>query len=256
MYFAALMAAVMVSFSACEKNNKPNHRDDDDDDEPAFVPAITVDGNFDDWDALIAEKGDKVVTAELVPGAEFTGLEKVKVYADQLYINIYIEFYAQHARGEWDAFHVYLDADNSNATGGYGDEFSDANAEYMLEGPIFDGTATGFKSYDPALFKWWGDVGGDGWLWTDPSTDHDDSDLWGALIGTGMGSIGTGAGSGNKYEMRLLREAMAGVKFADTFGIGFDIQENWSSCGILPAVAVSDDNEHGHAPKLKVTIDK
>lgn len=252
MYFAALLAAAAVSFSACNKepNKKPVVGGDD---EPSFVSPITIDGNFSDWDALDPAK---VATASLVEGAAMKGLEEVKVYADEIYINVYIKFYAEHKRGEWDALHVYLDADNSDATGGYGDEFTDANAEYMLEGPIFDGTATGFKSYDPAMFKWWGDVGGEGWLWTDPSTDHDDSDLWGAIIGTGMGGIGAGAGKGNEYELHILRELL-GITFADTFGIGFDIQEEWSSCGILPCAPVDEvSNPKGLAPKLKVTIDK
>lgn len=43
--------------------------------------------------------------------------------------------------------------------------------------------------------------------------------------------------------------------FAETFGIGFDIQQNWTSVGVLPN---ADDDEAGNAvlaDKLRVTID-
>ena len=38
--------------------------------------------------------------------------------------------------------------------------------------------------------------------------------------------------------------------------IGFDVQQNWSSVGILPCVSPTDENPSGLAPKLKVKINK
>lgn len=252
-YFAALMAAALVSFNACQKDDpkKPN-RDDDDDDNPAFVSPIAIDGNFADWDALDASK---VAVATTQPGAKFDALKSVKVYADQLYINILIEFDgAQIADRAWVPFHVYLDADNKTTTGGYGDEFSDACVDFMLETAIFN--EGNFNNYNPSFWKWWGGVNESGWLWSDPAIVGDESNFWGALIGEGQAAIGSGSGSGNKYEIQLMREMMTGAVFADTFGIGFDIQQNWSSCGILPNLPMTDDNPNGLAPMLKVTIDK
>jgi hypothetical protein len=46
------------------------------------------------------------------------------------------------------------------------------------------------------------------------------------------------------------------VTFADTFTLGFDIQSNWSTVGILPNAACTDDNPNGLAPKMKVTVVK
>jgi hypothetical protein len=40
------------------------------------------------------------------------------------------------------------------------------------------------------------------------------------------------------------------------FGIGFDIQQNWSSVGILPIGPDTEENPGGHVAKLKVKINK
>ena len=141
---------------------------------PAEIPEIDVtDGSLADWDALPAEF---VVSATCPDDAALLGLKSVKVYATAMYINILVEPNMDDITDlEWVPFHVYIDADNSDATGGYGDEFADANADILCESAIF---AEGEPySYNPAVFKWWGEVGGDGWNWTDPSVEHDGSDF-------------------------------------------------------------------------------
>ena len=253
--FAALLAATLVSFSACQSKDDPKPKPDPKPDpapDDVFVSPITIDGNFADWDALDASK---VVVATTQEGAKFDALKTVKVYADKLYINVYFEFDGdQIVDRSWVPFHIYLDVDNKTTTGGYGDEFTDASVDFMLETAIFSEGA--FNNYNPSLWKWWGGVNESGWLWSDPSSDHDESDFWGALIGEGQAAIGNGNGSGNKYEIQILREMMTGAVFADTFGIGFDIQQDWSSCGILPNAPMTDENPNGLAALLKVTIDK
>lgn len=226
---------------------------------PAGVPEIDVtDGTLADWDALPA---DKVVSATCPEGAALLGLKSVKVYATEMYINILVEPDMEEILDlEWVPFHVYLDLDNSDATGGYGDEFTDANTEILCESAIF---AEGNPySYNPAVFRWWGEVGGSGWEWTDPSVTHDASDFWGAIIGEGQLPVGASECVDGKHEIQLLRELLATVlpagaeMNADQFGIGFDIQQNWSSVGILPVEADSEANPGGHVAKLKVTINK
>ena len=49
---------------------------------------------------------------------------------------------------------------------------------------------------------------------------------------------------------------MMGVEFADTFSLGVDIQQKWSSVGVLPNAAVTDENANGLAPKLVVNTVK
>ena len=222
------------------------------------IPEIDVtDGSLADWEAL---PKDKVFSCECPEGAALLGLKGVAVYATEMYINILVEPDMEEITDlSWVPFHVYLDLDNSDATGGYGDEFTDANAELLCETALFsEGNP---YSYNPAVFKWWGEVGGSGWEWTDPSTTHDASDFWGAIIGEGQLPVGASELVDGKFEIQLLRELLATVEPAapmneNEFGIGFDIQQNWSSVGILPVEADSETNPGGHVAKLKVKINK
>jgi hypothetical protein len=223
--------------------------------DPQKVPEIDVtDGSLADWDALPAEF---VVSATCPEDAAMLGLKSVKVYATEMYISILVEINDEDITDrEWTPFHVYLDADNSDATGGYGDEFADANTDILCESAIFSGGEP--YSYNPAVFKWWGGVGENGWLWTDPSIEHDASDFWGAIIGEGQLPVGSSQFVDGKFEIQLLRELLGTVHELnnDEFGIGFDIQQNWSSVGILPCASPTDEDPAGHVAKLKVKINK
>ena len=219
------------------------------------VPEIKVDDNsLADWDALPAEY---VVSAVCPEDAAMLGLKSVKVYATEMYISILVEPNMEDITDlEWVPFHVYLDADNKDETGGYGDEFADANTDLLCESAIFcEGQP---YAYNPAVFKWWGEVGADGWDWTDPSVEHDGSDFWGAIIGEGQLPVGNSQYVDGKFEIQLLRELLGTVhEMNDSeFGIGFDIQQNWSSVGILPCASATDENPSGEMAKLKVKINK
>lgn len=224
---------------------------------PEWASLISVtDGTVADWDAVPAAK--LVACNAAATGFEgHNALKSVKIYADKMYLNVYVTWDKEAiADLSWVPFHMYMDADNSDATGGYGDEFADPNAEWLFETAIISEGAN--NSYNPAVFKWWGEVGGSGWLWTDPDTEHTDADFWGAIIGEGQAAIGASQLIGdNGSEIQILREAATCITFAETFGIGFDIQQNWSSVGILPNA--DPDPETGSevlVNKLKVTIDK
>jgi hypothetical protein len=220
-----------------------------------MVPEINVtDGSLADWDALPAEF---VVSAVCPDDAAMLGLKSVKVYATSMYISILMEPNMDDITDlEWVPFHVYLDIDNSNETGGYGDEFFDANTDVLCESAVFcEGQP---YAYNPAVFKWWGEVGANGWEWTDPSVDHDASDFWGAIIGEGQLPVGNSQYVDGKFEIQLLRELLGTVhEMNDSeFGIGFDIQQNWSSVGILPIGPATEEDPTGYLPKLKVKINK
>lgn len=224
------------------------------------VPEIDVtDNSLADWDALPAEF---VVSATCPDGAALLGLKSVKVYATEMYINILVEPNMEDITDlSWVPFHVYIDLDNSDLTGGYGDEFADANCDILCETGLW---AEGEPcAYNPGVYRWWGEVGADGWdYWTDPSTTHDASDFWGAIIGEGQLPVGNSEYVDGKFEIQLLRELLATVPASgftmnnEEFGIGFDIQQNWNSVGILPCVSATDENPAGHAAKLKVKINK
>ena len=221
---------------------------------PAEIPEIDVtDGSLADWDKLPAEY---VVSATCPEDAALLGLKSVKVYATAMYISILVEPNMEDITDlEWVPFHVYLDIDNSDETGGYGDEFTDANTDILCETAVFAGDPI---AYNPAVFKWWGEVGGSGWDWTDPSVAHDASDFWGAIIGEGQLPVGNSEYVDGKFEIQLLRELLGTVHpmSEEAFGIGFDIQQNWSSVGILPCGSDTEENPGGHVAKLKVRINK
>lgn len=264
MTIAAMFAAVMVSFSSCDKTPKPDDNKTPtvqtcpDCGEPEdectcgeYVQAITIDGNFADWAAITP------AVATCNPDAKYTALTTLKAYMDEFYVFLYVEFDEDEiVDREWTPFHVYLNADNSDATGGYGDEFADPNAEIMFETAIFGSGE--FTTWDAALFKWWGEVGESGWLWTEGSVagfEHSGDDNWGAVLGEGSG-ITMAAGNGNAFEISILKEMVLGAEFAETIGVGCDIQQEWSSVGVLPNAAMTDDNPNGLAPKLAVTLAK
>jgi hypothetical protein len=222
---------------------------------PGNVPEIDVtDGSLADWEAL---PKDKVVSYECPEDAAMLGLKGVAVYATEMYINILVEPNMDDITDlEWVPFHVYIDLDNSDATGGYGDEFADANTDILCESAIFcEGQP---YAYNPAVFKWWGEVGGDGWNWTDPENPGDETNFWGAIIGEGQLPVGNSQYVDGKFEIQLLRELLGTVHPMNDseFGIGFDIQQNWSSVGILPCVEATDENPNGKVAKLKVKINK
>lgn len=259
----ALMCIATIAMVACKP--KPEPIPDPDDDDPQVESKISVtDNSIDDWATLPAEF---VVSAVCPEDASTTGLKSVKVYADGIYVNILVEpDMDEIPLHGWVPFHIYINTDNSDLTGGYGDEFADANTDILLEGAVFAGPdpendpETGDKcEYAPAVFKWWGEVAGSGWEWTDPSVEHDASDYWGAVVGEGNLAGCSSQWVGDFIEIQFMRETVPcqDAPWSETeFGIGFDIQQAWSSVGILPQVSPTDDNTSGLSNKLQVRIDK
>lgn len=250
----ALMCAAALALVACEPKNPVDGEGEGEGEGTEYVNPIDVtDGSAADWDALPAEF---VASATHVDGCSMDGLKSVKVYCDEMYLNVLIEVNLEvvtdHA---WTPLHMYINADGSAATGGYGDEFADADAEWMLETAVY---ADGAAQYNPAVFKWFGEVGGSGWLWTDPNGVADETNGWGAIVPEGTLPIGNAQavnGIGT-VEIQLLKELIP-AQWADQFSIGFDIQQSWTSCGILPNAA--DDAETAAAVlanKLVVKVDK
>ena len=211
-----------------------------------------TDNSIAEWENLPAEY---VVESQCPADASLTGLKSVKVYADGNCINILVEpNMADITDLSVVPFHVLLNTDNSDATGGYGNEFLDANTDVILEGFVFiDGDVV---SWNPSVFKWWGEVGGSGWEWTDPNVEHSAADCWGALVCEGELTNCASQFVDGKIEIQFLRELIPATWSDDAFGIGFDIQQNWSTVGVLPLVSPIYDNTQGYAKKLTVKIDK
>ena len=232
----AFAAALMVS---CEDPNNPDNPNDPDDPNE-YVAPIKIDGDFADWAKLPAAD---VASATCAADAYWTALKLVKVYADPYFIYVYFEWDKDQITWELDVehvpFHIYLNGDGNGSTGGFTDQFLNACADVLYEGFLTDGN--NIASYDPGAYLWEGEPNGEGWEWTDD-----------AVIAAGSG-LCSGAGVNGKYELALVRELYpVGGKVADNFSIGFDIQQGWDSCGVLPNANVTEDNGAGKAEMLAV----
>jgi len=241
--FLAMTASILMVSVSCNKNNDDDEEEGGEDTE--YVAPIKIDGEFADWAKLTS-----VAEAKCDPEATKTALKLVKVYADPVYVFVYFEWdkdqishKPESSAGAEDnedvPFHCYINTDGDASTGGYGDQFTDACSELLFEGFIYpDGASVG--SYVPVVCEWTGDVNGTGWSWTD--------------LGE-FNNLTEGAGIEGKYEFQIARELMP-KKLADNFSIGFDIQQDWESVGILPISHVTEDNPSGYAPSLQVTTVK
>ncbi len=244
--FAFLTILAMVFAVSCGKTDKPsqggNNNENNENKEPEeqkYVQPITIDGSFSDWAALDASK---VATATCNENANHTALKVVKVYADEYFVFVYFEWDKEQITWELDVehvpFHIYINGDGDAKTGGFSDQWSDACMDTCFEGSVTDGT--NIASYDPGVYGWIGDVNGGGWKWTEEP-----------ILAAGSG-ICQGAGVEGKYELQIIRDYYPVGKLADNFSIGFDIQQDWNSVGVLPNDAVTDDNPGGTAPSLQV----
>ncbi len=205
--------------------------------------AITIDGDFADWAALKAGTFSQTYGDE---DATHPALTHCKVYADAEKVYVYVEWDMEFIEDTaWVPFHCYINTDGNEATGGYADQFSDACSDILLEGAVYADNE--ICSYWSGGYPWIGEANASGWGWA-PDTDNvfpDDSPT-------------EGAGVDGKYEFSIDRQMFAavGFPFADVFSIGFDIQQNWSSVGILPNAAPTEDNAAGVVASLKVTTQK
>ena len=200
---------------------------------------ISIDGNFDDWDALPSGSYSSCYGYNEAPHQALT---HCKVYANSGYVYVYIEWNTNMISYETDVehvpFHCYINTDGLTTTGGFANEFSDACNDVCLEGFLYPNGVMG--SYNPIVLSWAGTVNGSGWEWEDLGNE---------------GIFCHGAGVDGKYEILISRSAIAALGFpiANEFSIGFDIQQDWNAVGILPNAVPSDNNPNGLAPSLSVT---
>lgn len=235
-----------------EKPDQPEQPENPDQPEQPgeYVAKITIDGTFDDWAALPAGSFSKTYGDE---EATHPALTHCKVYADAKFIYVYFEWDPEMTTPEAGVdhvpFHCYINSDGNIETGGYASEFADACSDILLEGFIYDVDENGelfIGSYDPGAYAWTG-TKEDGWAW-EPDTANRVPD----------GGLCEGAGVEGKYEFKIDRAMMADIEFpvADTFSIGFDIQSDWDSVGVLPNAAPSEDNPSGVVNSLTVVTQK
>ena len=238
------VAAVDKEFTAAEK--KINVTVNAKEVPPAPIASIDIDGKFEDWASL--EKG----TFSQVFGDEESlhpALTHVKVYATAENIYVYFEWDPDMVAPEFGVdhvpFHCYINTDGDASTGGFG-EFSDLCTDVLLEGSLYDvddDNNFGMVSYNPGAFAYAGEPNTDEWKWAELGIEEE---------------ICQGAGVEGKYEFLIKRAPFAEVGFpiADIFSIGFDIQKNWDSVGVLPSTAPTEENPSGDMPSLPVITQK
>ena len=246
----ALMGIAALAFVACNENKPEGGEGGGGGEEPEYENPISVeDGSLADWDALDANYVFEAVCPE---DGNYLGLKMIKVYADEYYINVQAEYDPEEIIDRaWTPFHFYFNTDNSDLTGGYGDQWLDANTDILLEGAVFASPEEGAEGepcgYYPEVFAWTGEVGGTGWSWEGLTASAD---------------FVASQHVGNIIEFQFIRELipapMGAAWNAEEFGMGVDIQQNWESVGILPLASPESEGSDatGHAHKLQVKIKK
>ena len=268
MTLAAIFAAVMMGFSACQPEDQPSTpgteetpgtneetpgtneetpgtNEETPGEEEEATAAVTIDGNFEDWDNL-----EGVQVATLPEGdCEYEQLKTFKLYADEEFIYIFCEFDPENTL----VFVPYFDLDGDPTTGNTS-KWSGAGYEAKAEGGVFaeDGTEEAPvqgapEAWDPE-FYYYGE-----------STDE--------VLASGMAVTSSvpaayKGGSTFAFEASILRELVietyAGVfdgTKTDSFTMGmiqYDL--NWDYIGKLPCKTLAEKEAGELEPMLTVTL--
>lgn len=220
--------AAKEQVAVCEKDKAPEWPD-------FYVSPVKIDGNFDDWAKL---DPTKVIVVDCAPEAQFKAIKQMKIYMDEVFFNVYLKLDMEllpdlsvvHC-------HTYFNADNDETTGGCNNQWVPGCIEYMTEGDII--RESKFISYDPCFDIWTGEPQAGGWEW-----EH--------ILTSGSG-VYTGAGAVDEYEMCLMRDAFK-EELAEEFQFGVDVQQGWSSVGIIPNADLNEDNPTGKGSLVTVKV--
>ena len=242
---------------SCDPEDKPNNNGGNNNggennggnEEPEYVVPITIDGDFADWAKLDASK---VASAKCDPAAKYTAVKEIRVYADELFVFYYIEFDNDQltdllagtndpADPEHNQLPIRLDINTDGEfESGYNKYFKEMY-DFIIEGAI--ATSGQWSSFDGDLLQ---RINGS---WCDP-----------ALLPAGSGML-AGAGSGNKYEISLIRESFnAGcatssvpMPMGEEFQTGITFYTApWGELGGMPNGPVTEDDAKGWGHMLTV----
>lgn len=224
---AAAAAASALLFVSCKQDNTTDDEEENNEEQQVVDNSkIKIDGDFADWAAL-----QNVATAVLpAADAAFEALKVFKAYADDSYIFLYFEI----DRTDLQTMDLFIDLDNSNATGQTAN-WTAMGAEVLLQSSFYY-DQKGAAVYNPIVRVYGGEDGGTEWTWIDEAgmnfTDSAVSPKTDSIIAV---------------EMRMIREMMVLPNLGDSFTIGAIVENaGWSIIGKLPA----EDNG------LVVTSDK
>ena len=239
MTLLAMTAAILAV--SCNKDPKKDKTPDEE--EPEYEAPIVVDGNTDDWAKLPASK---VQSCTLKSGDTFAypEIKSAKVYADELFVYIYMEFNKEVLEPTGDShFALYINGDNNTATGGYAGQWDQGETpclDVLVMGTYFTADDGFIPNLDCEVYNWTG-AATDSWAWGDVEV-------------TGFAE---GACNSKGMEFALTRDLYPAGTFADEFTMGFQLQTNgWDATGVLPNADPTEENQRGYGQLLKVIVNK
>lgn len=241
----ALMFAAALAMVACEETNKPTGGTDDDDDVAGYECPISVtDASDADWANVPA---GYIYETKNEEGAVKDALKSVKVFADDIYINILAEWDTESVTDLTSVpFHCYFNVDAGAETGGYGDQWVEPyDIDLLMEGFFYaepeEGCGYGEAcAYEPGIFAYGGEYNTNEWNWSELEPASAD---W-----VKSQHIGD-----NKMEIQMLRELIPAT-WGEAFTVGFDIQQSWNSVGVLPNAPADSIGNEVKAAKMLVNF--
>ena len=187
---------------------------------PAPVPEpdveITLDGNFDDWNAIPVAN---LVTAAIAADAtELVAMKEVKLCANKDYIFMYMRMDKNFAN----AMDIYLNVDGRKDTGYNSWMWADLGANYLLQ-------STFESNYDMRLAAYDESKGG-GWGWLQPNVVDPGNGLM------EISNIVTVSGTIVEFEARIARALIPDLRREVKIGIGHSgvDGDDWTTSGRLP----------------------
>ena len=193
--------------------------------------AITIDGKFDDWAAMPAER---LAVAEADENTAYEYLYKLMLAQDANYIYFYAEFSAEEddfvVEGEtvhgynveWLDFYLNLDDDASTGSNSY--LFVNSAAEWLIEGQWANYSEAKLIPFDPEAAQ-------DAWGWLDEQ----------ATLGAITGSDASILENGHRaFEGKITKGMVQGDVVSVRAGL-FTSNTGWGESGCLPQVTIMDD---------------
>lgn len=194
--------------------------------------AITIDGNFDDWAAMPAER---LAVAEADENAAYEYLYKLMFAQDANYIYFYAEFSAEEddfvVEGETvHGYHVdwldfYLNLDDDASTGSNSWLFVNSAAEWLIEGQWANYSEAKLIPFDPEKSQ-------DEWGWLD------DQPVLGVITGSDASILENGH---RAFEGKISKGMIPGDGVVSVHAGLFTSNTGWGESGCLPQVTIMDD---------------
>lgn len=208
---------------------------------PVAPSAITIDGDFSDWDAL---DPSLVSVAYCVDGQDSPrpDLKLMKTYSDQDNVYVYLEYdLSRYDTIEFADLMIMLNGDNSIYTGGYRGFWDQGDypcIDVLAEGFVCEND-NWYYEFTPYSYYWSGDTNADGWSWEESSN---------------RGFV-YGIGNSSRIEIALRRDMYPLGKMADDVTIGAMICVNgWDATGSLPNGQITEENPYGYGPLLPAIL--